>query len=104
MKIHPVVFAIHLEQANANDTFNHVVPPPPPIPVKGQEEHQIEKILEQKGTRCLVKWLHDDTPTNLQEDVPDLLKRFQDIWKRQERRHRSTGLGLAGRTAKGKGP
>ena len=92
MKIHPVVFAIHLEQANANDNFNRVVPPPPPIPVKGQEEHQIEKILEQKGTRCLVKWLHDDTPTwepltNLQEDVPDLLKRFQDK-KRQERRQR----------------
>ena len=31
MKSHPVVSAIYLEQANANDTFNRVIPPPSPM-------------------------------------------------------------------------
>ena len=81
LKIHPVISVIHLEQAY-NDEFGRTIPPPPPLIVDGQEEHEIERIMEQKGAYCRVKWRHDDTPTwepiaNLQEDVPKLLEQFQ---------------------------
>jgi len=47
LKIHPVISVIHLEQAY-DDEYGRTIPPPPPLIIDGQEEHEIERIMEQK--------------------------------------------------------
>jgi hypothetical protein len=59
-----------------------VVQDPEPISVGGQLEHKINKILQQKGSKCLVRWKKTRDATweeigNLQEDVPELVRQFQ---------------------------
>jgi hypothetical protein len=98
LKIHPVISVIHLEQAY-DDEYGRTIPPPSPLIVDGREEHEIERIVEQKGTHCKVKWRYDDTETwepiaNLREDVPGLLSRFQQK-QRQKRGKRRADVGEA---------
>jgi hypothetical protein len=80
-RIHPVISVIHLEQAY-DDDYQRRIPTPPPVLVDGQEEFEIDEILRQAGDQCLVRWKHRDEETwepvsNLKEDVPELLRAFQ---------------------------
>ena len=91
-KIHPVISIIHLEQAH-DDEYDRPYPSlqdAAPILVGDQEEHEIEKIVQQAGDRVLVRWRdgsEDWEPlTTIQEDVPELLRRFQQ--KQRSKRHK----------------
>ncbi|KAL1982389.1 hypothetical protein VTN96DRAFT_1359 [Rasamsonia emersonii] len=62
--------------------------------VKGQDEYPIERILDQRAQHCLVRFQKTGEElwipiTQLQEDVPDLLRQFQ-AKRRQQRHQRRT--------------
>ena len=69
MKIHNVFHVQLLEPFVDNNIDNRVQPPPPPIEVEGQEEYEVEAILDSRinrryaeSRRYLVKWLgYNDT-------------------------------------------
>jgi hypothetical protein len=67
MKIYPV-FHISLLEPLAKDPLpNQVIPPPPPIKVKGEEEFWVKEILDSrirgKKRQFLVSWVGYNTPT-----------------------------------------
>lgn len=90
MHIHPIISVAHLEQ-HVPDDWNRVRPDKPgPVLVDGEEQYEVERIIKQSADSCLVRWrgLDEETwepTTRLQEDVPELLKRFQ----KQERGKRA---------------
>lgn len=85
-----VVSILHLEPYY-EDGWNRQLPPePPPVVVNGTEQFEVEKILEESAGYCRVKWRHWDEETwepmaDLREDVPDLLRKFQE--QRRDARH-----------------
>jgi hypothetical protein len=81
LRINPVISVIHLEQAPL-DPYLRRIPTPPPVLVDGEEQYEIEKIIEQRAEQCLVKWRYRDETTweplaNIREDAPDVLRKFQ---------------------------
>jgi hypothetical protein len=60
MKIHNVFHASLLEPAVSNPFSNRVIPPPPVVEVDGQDEYEVEEILDSRSYRrhgqYLVKW------------------------------------------------
>jgi hypothetical protein len=46
--IHPVFHVSQLEPATPNTIPNHIQPPPPPVEVNGEPEHEISEILDSK--------------------------------------------------------
>lgn len=84
MKIHPVFHVSKLEPC-ANDPLpGHVPPPAPPVMVDGDEEWEVDDLLDSRlrysRPQYLVKWKGYDAPTweyaEKLTNVPRLLARF----------------------------
>ena len=77
MKIHNVFHVQLLEPFVDNTINNRIQPPPPPIEVEGQEEYEVEAILDSKIDRryaesrqYLVKWVgYNDTTWQWPSDL-----------------------------------
>jgi Chromo (CHRromatin Organisation MOdifier) domain len=67
MRIHPVFLGSLLTPYHASAIPGHTQPPPPPIEVEGQQEYEVEEILDSKivrnKLRYLVSWI-GYTPNN----------------------------------------
>ena len=98
MKIHPVFHVSLLKkyQENSEDEFpNRVVAPPPPITIAGEQEYEVEKILDRRIKRqgrkstpeFLVKWVgypdYDATwePVAALANAPEIIEEFMKILK-----------------------
>ncbi|RXK38911.1 hypothetical protein M231_03860 [Tremella mesenterica] len=96
MRIHNVFHVQLLEPYQENTIPNRNQPPPPPIEVDGQEEYEVEAILDSKYDKhfkeprhYLVKWLGYnqstwEPPSNLQNAM-DLVQAFDKVHKRTHR-------------------
>ena len=66
-RIHPVFHVSQLEPVQLNSIPNRVQTPPPPIEVDGEEEYEVEDILNSRYYRrqfqYLVKWKGYTVPT-----------------------------------------
>ena len=60
LKIHPVVHVSSLELFHEDRKFRRKNEPPPPISVDGEEEYEVEEILDKRKrynrTEYLIKW------------------------------------------------
>ena len=57
MKIHPVFHVSLLSPVPQDSHPDHVPPPPPPVEVDGEEEYEVEDILDSKKFRNRLKYL-----------------------------------------------
>ena len=78
--VHPV-FHVNLLDPVAQDAHpGHMQIPPPPIIVDGEEEHEVEKILDSRficrSLKYLVKWIGYDNPT---WEPPAFITHAQDL-------------------------
>jgi hypothetical protein len=84
MKIHPVFHVSLLEKAASDPLPGQIAPAPPPIIVEGEEEWEVEEILDSRlfhrAPQYLVSWLGYDEntwqPASDVENSPDLVRRF----------------------------
>lgn len=84
MKIHPVFHVSILERVAEDPIPGQVVVPPPPVVIEGQEEWEVEQILDSRLFRrrpqYLVKWLgYDQTtwePPVCLEGAPEMIEEF----------------------------
>jgi hypothetical protein len=84
MKIHPVFHVSTLELCTTYPLPGHVSPPAPPVVVEGEEEWEIDEILDSrlryKRLQYLCSWKRYDAPTWEYSDniinAPRLLARF----------------------------
>ena len=86
MKVHPV-FHVSLLEPTANDPLlDQVQPNPPPVIIEGEEEYEVNEILDSclryRRLEYLVKWTGDYTPTweppqNL-SNSPNLVRAFHE--------------------------
>jgi hypothetical protein len=68
--VHPVFHVSMLEPSTANTIPDRVQPPPPPVIVEGEEEFEIDEVLDSKVDRCwkpcnllyLVRWTGSQDP------------------------------------------
>jgi hypothetical protein len=102
MRIHPVFHVSMLEVYSTNEIPNRTVPPPPPIEVDGEEEYEVEDIVDAryfgKTLKFLVKWKgyldHDNTwePESSLTHCPDILSKFKKAYpgklKKEPKRRR----------------
>ena len=67
MKVHPVFHVSLLDPARDDPLPGQQIPPPPPVIVDGEKEHEVEEILDSRVRRrrlqYLVKWTGYDDPT-----------------------------------------
>lgn len=67
MKIHPVFHVSLLDPVNKDPVPGQILPPPPPVEVEGEEEFEIEEVLDSRMSRrklqYLIKWRGYDAPT-----------------------------------------
>jgi hypothetical protein len=78
LRINPVISIIHLEQAPV-DGYQRHMPMPLLVPVDGEPQYKIKKIIEQRADKCLAKWQYRNETTwepiaNIKEDAPDVLR------------------------------
>ena len=88
VQIHPV-FHVSLLELAADDPYpGQVSPPPPAVVVDGEEEWEVETILDSRlhnnRLQYLVKWKGYDaptwqTPTDLEHST-DLVRQFHQLW------------------------
>jgi hypothetical protein len=84
MKIHPVFHVSKLEPCATDPLPGHVPPPAPPVVVEGEEEWEIDEILDSrlryKRLQYLCSWKGYDAPTWEYSDnitnAPHLLTHF----------------------------
>lgn len=85
-KIHNVISVAHLEQAHRPPSSFHTNNPPP-IPVEGTEQYEVEKIVKQEDRQgkkwMLIKWKGYKELTwqeweDMEEDIPQMVKRFDE--------------------------
>ena len=74
MKIHPVFHVSLLEPVAQNPHDGQIPPPAPPVEVEGEEEWEVESILDSRFFRrrlqYLVKWAGHDAPSwNEEKDI-----------------------------------
>jgi len=76
MKVHPVFHVVFLEPYHENPFPGRVQPPPPPIVVDGEEEWEVEEVLDSKlihkRLHYLVKWKGYDPSENSWQPASDL--------------------------------
>ena len=67
VRLHPVFHVSLLEHAAGDPLPGQRSPPPPAIIVDGEEEWEVERVLDSRlfyrKLQYLVKWMGDDTPT-----------------------------------------
>jgi RNase H-like domain found in reverse transcriptase/Reverse transcriptase (RNA-dependent DNA polymerase)/Integrase zinc binding domain/Chromo (CHRromatin Organisation MOdifier) domain len=91
-RIHPVISCIHLEQY-VEDPYQREIPNPTPVIVDREQEWVVEKLVKERGPatkrEILVKWKgfsEEDSSWeprfNLEQDVPDMLAKFDKRPKR----------------------
>jgi len=76
MKIHNVIH-VSLFDLAANYPLEGLIPPPPPVEVEGEEQWQVQEVLDSKffrnRLRYLVKWEgYDETTWELAESINEL--------------------------------
>ena len=87
MKIHPVFHVSLLEPVAQNPHDGQIPPPAPPVEVEGEEEWEVESILDSRFFRrrlqYLVKWAGHDAPSwNEEKDIThceDLLREYHQL-------------------------
>ena len=100
MMVHPVFHINLLRKHQENSILGRIEPPPPPIEVEGEEEYEVEEILDGRLWRnqkqYLVKWEGYDTSENSWQTIADLkhaqeaIQHFHDTnpdftWKTRKR-------------------
>ena len=82
-KIHPVFHATLLSPYKQNETHGPSFSTPPPDMVQGEEEYEVEKLLDYRRGQYLVRWKgygrNEDTwepRKNLMKDIPDMVKAY----------------------------
>ena len=93
--VHPVFHVSMLEPTTPNEIPNHVQPPPPPVDVQGELEHEIAEVTDSKincRRSCkllyLVRWLsYENTdkefswlPTTELEHAKELVSDFHSAY------------------------
>ncbi|KAH0604569.1 uncharacterized protein H6S33_006946 [Morchella sextelata] len=67
MKSHPVFHVSLLEPARTQPLPGHIQPPPPPVVVEGEEEFEVQEVLDSRirhrQLQYLVKWTGYEQPT-----------------------------------------
>src|SRR5262249_21295761 len=67
MKVHPVFHISLLEPTATDPLLGQVQPSPPPVVVEGEEEFEVDEILDSRlryrRLQYLVKWTGDYQPT-----------------------------------------
>jgi len=77
MKIHKVFHVSQLDLAGNDPLEGQIIPPPPPVEVEGEEEWQVQEVLDSKlvrnRLRYLVKWEgYDETTWKPAESINKL--------------------------------
>ena len=102
MKIHPIFHVSMLEAYASNNIPNRITPAPLPIEIDGEEEYEVEDILDAKyfgkTLKFLVKWKgyqdHDNTwePETSLTNCSEILNKFKDSYpqklKKEPKRRR----------------
>jgi len=86
MKIHNVLHLSRLDLATNDPLERQIIPPPPPVEVEGEEEWQVQDVLDCKFVRnrlrYLVKWEgYNETRWEPAESISEL-KAVDDFHKR----------------------
>jgi hypothetical protein len=93
VRLHPVFHVSLLEHA-ASDPFPGQVPPPTPaVIVDGEEEWEVERILDSRlhynRLQYLVKWIGFEAPTwqtpGDLEHAPEMVREFHQLWPERPR-------------------
>src|ERR1700731_3579733 len=50
--VHPIFHVSMLEPVTLNTIPNHVIPPPPPVEIDREFEHEVSKVLDSKIDKC----------------------------------------------------
>ena len=76
LKIHPVFHVDRLTPWGGNDINGKLPPPPEPVEVEGEEEYEVEEIVDSRFHRrklqYLVKWKGYDDSENSWQSVADV--------------------------------
>jgi hypothetical protein len=93
MKVHPVFHISLLEPVATDPLVGQVQPPPPPVVVDGNEEFEVEEILDSRfvgrNLQYLVRWIGYPNPTwepaEYLANSPSAVARFHELYPRKPR-------------------
>jgi hypothetical protein len=108
MKVHPVFHVSLLEPIATDPIPGQLAKPAPPVIVDGQEEYEVEEILDSRRSRneiqYLVKWTgyHDPTWEPLQ-NVTHCYELLQVFHNRYPRKPRPSLRAIEGNSLEGEG-
>jgi len=77
MKIHNLFHVSLIDLAANNRLEGQIIPPPPPVEVEGEEEWEVQEVLDSKlvrnQLRYLVKWVgYDETTWERAESINEV--------------------------------
>jgi len=92
MRVHPVFHVSLLEPSKRNHIPNRVIPPPPPIEVDGEEEHEVSEVVDSRiryrKINYRVRWLGwEGTPEEYSWEPPENLENAKDKLAEFHRRY-----------------